>query len=131
MLLGVTQLQDEGFDVEYHRLPITDGQAPKSRDFDALAGNISRADPSSAFVFNCQVGGRAGVRGEGGGEEIQQERDAGREEVQKQGGRVDRRQRARQRGQCEAARERHDVEWSQSGTPRPMDCDVRSVISHA
>ncbi|CAI5507986.1 unnamed protein product [Closterium sp. Naga37s-1] len=49
-------LQREGFRVDYHRLPTTDGQPPKSRDFDALATTISSAGPHSAFVFNCQMG---------------------------------------------------------------------------
>ncbi|CAI5993545.1 unnamed protein product [Closterium sp. NIES-65] len=48
-------LQREGFRVDYHRLPTTDGQPPKSRDFDALATTISSAGPHAAFVFNCQV----------------------------------------------------------------------------
>ncbi|GJP69891.1 hypothetical protein CLOP_g893 [Closterium sp. NIES-67] len=49
-------LQEEGFRVDYHRLPTTDGQPPKSRDFDALATTISSAGPHAAFVFNCQMG---------------------------------------------------------------------------
>ncbi|CAI5457453.1 unnamed protein product [Closterium sp. Yama58-4] len=49
-------LQREGFRVDYHRLPTTDGEPPKSRDFDALATSISSAGPHAAFVFNCQMG---------------------------------------------------------------------------
>eukprot|EP00271_Cylindrocystis_brebissonii_P022366 TRINITY_DN8584_c2_g1_i1.p1 TRINITY_DN8584_c2_g1~~TRINITY_DN8584_c2_g1_i1.p1 ORF type:complete len:1580 (+),score=309.80 TRINITY_DN8584_c2_g1_i1:485-5224(+) len=49
-------LQAEGYDVEYARVPITDGKAPKSRDFDALAQRIAAAGPGCAFVFNCQMG---------------------------------------------------------------------------
>eukprot|EP00897_Mesotaenium_endlicherianum_P000190 jgi/Mesen1/10171/ME000076S09681 len=49
-------LQAEGYAVEYERVPITDGKAPKSRDFDALAQNIAAAGPSAALVFNCQMG---------------------------------------------------------------------------
>lgn len=50
-----TELQAEGFKVEYARVPITDGKAPKSPDFDALARNIVQAGKDAALVFNCQV----------------------------------------------------------------------------
>lgn len=49
-------LQGEGYDVHYARLPMTDGKAPKSRDFDSLAQNIANAGPDTCFVFNCQMG---------------------------------------------------------------------------
>ena len=48
-------LEAEGFPVKYARVPITDGKAPKSSDFDTLAINISSAAKDTAFVFNCQV----------------------------------------------------------------------------
>ncbi|KAH9319094.1 hypothetical protein KI387_020863 [Taxus chinensis] len=49
-------LELEGFPIEYARVPITDGKAPKSSDFDALAMKISSASKNTAFVFNCQMG---------------------------------------------------------------------------
>lgn len=48
-------LQSEGFPITYARVPITDGKAPKSSDFDTLAANIASASSNTAFVFNCQV----------------------------------------------------------------------------
>ncbi|KAL6968755.1 hypothetical protein U1Q18_034548, partial [Sarracenia purpurea var. burkii] len=49
-------LESEGFPVKYARVPITDGKAPKSSDFDTLAINIASASKDTAFVFNCQMG---------------------------------------------------------------------------
>lgn len=48
-------LEAEGFPISYARVPITDGKAPKSSDFDTLAVNIASASKDTAFVFNCQV----------------------------------------------------------------------------
>ncbi|KAL4574619.1 hypothetical protein LXL04_021454 [Taraxacum kok-saghyz] len=49
-------LKADGFPIKYARVPITDGKAPKSSDFDTLALNISSAPKHTAFVFNCQMG---------------------------------------------------------------------------
>ncbi|GKU98379.1 hypothetical protein SLEP1_g11390 [Rubroshorea leprosula] len=49
-------LEDDGFPIKYARVPITDGKAPKSSDFDTLALNITSASKDAAFVFNCQMG---------------------------------------------------------------------------
>ncbi|XVE77374.1 hypothetical protein DITRI_Ditri13aG0057200 [Diplodiscus trichospermus] len=49
-------LEDDGFAIKYARVPITDGKAPKSSDFDQLAANIASASKDTAFVFNCQMG---------------------------------------------------------------------------
>lgn len=48
-------LEADGFPVKYARVPITDGKAPKSSDFDAISLNIASASKDTAFVFNCQV----------------------------------------------------------------------------
>lgn len=48
-------LEAEGLPVEYARVPITDGKAPKSSDFDTLAERVASAPRNTAFVFNCQV----------------------------------------------------------------------------
>lgn len=50
-----SSLEAEGFPIKYARLPITDGKAPKSSDFDKIAMNICSASKDAAFVFNCQV----------------------------------------------------------------------------
>nr|XP_043636887.1 paladin [Erigeron canadensis] len=49
-------LEADGFPIKYARVPITDGKAPKSSDFDTLALNVSSAPKDTAFVFNCQMG---------------------------------------------------------------------------
>ncbi|KAJ6956755.1 paladin isoform X2 [Populus alba x Populus x berolinensis] len=49
-------LDTDGFPIKYARVPITDGKAPKSSDFDTLAMNIASASKDTAFVFNCQMG---------------------------------------------------------------------------
>ncbi|KAK4486712.1 hypothetical protein RD792_006772 [Penstemon davidsonii] len=49
-------LEADGFPIKYARVPITDGKAPKSSDFDTLALNIVSASKDTAFVFNCQMG---------------------------------------------------------------------------
>lgn len=53
-------LEANGFPVKYARVPITDGKAPRSSDFDTLAINIASACKNTAFVFNCQVKLRIG-----------------------------------------------------------------------
>ncbi|XP_021769913.1 paladin-like isoform X2 [Chenopodium quinoa] len=49
-------LEAEGYPIMYARVPITDGKAPKSSDFDTLAKNVASASKDTAFVFNCQMG---------------------------------------------------------------------------
>lgn len=49
-------LEADGFPIKYARVPITDGKAPKSSDFDTMAFNIASATKNTAFVFNCQMG---------------------------------------------------------------------------
>lgn len=49
-------LEADGFPIKYARVPITDGKAPKSSDFDTLTSNIASASKDTAFVFNCQMG---------------------------------------------------------------------------
>lgn len=48
-------LEGDGFPIRYARVPITDGKAPKTSDFDTLAMNIASASKDTTFVFNCQV----------------------------------------------------------------------------
>ncbi|KAF7818056.1 paladin-like isoform X1 [Senna tora] len=49
-------LEADGFPIKYARVPITDGKAPKSSDFDTMAFNIASSPRDTAFVFNCQMG---------------------------------------------------------------------------
>ncbi|KAF8407388.1 hypothetical protein HHK36_006519 [Tetracentron sinense] len=49
-------LEAEGLPIKYARVPITDGKAPKSSDFDTVAMNIASASKDTDFVFNCQMG---------------------------------------------------------------------------
>lgn len=49
-------LEADGFPIKYARVPITDGKAPRSSDFDVLSFNIASASKDTAFVFNCQMG---------------------------------------------------------------------------
>ncbi|WOL11986.1 paladin [Canna indica] len=49
-------LESEGLAIKYARVPITDGKAPKSSDFDKIASNIASAPMDTSFVFNCQMG---------------------------------------------------------------------------
>ncbi|KAK7392157.1 hypothetical protein VNO78_20587 [Psophocarpus tetragonolobus] len=49
-------LEADGLPIKYARVPITDGKAPKSSDFDTVAFNIASAAKDTAFVFNCQMG---------------------------------------------------------------------------
>ncbi|KAK3197850.1 hypothetical protein Dsin_021265 [Dipteronia sinensis] len=48
-------LEDDGFPIKYVRVPVTDGKAPKSSDFNTLTVNIASVSKDTAFVFNCQV----------------------------------------------------------------------------
>uniref|UniRef100_A0ACD5X255 Uncharacterized protein n=1 Tax=Avena sativa TaxID=4498 RepID=A0ACD5X255_AVESA len=50
------RLDSEGLPIKYARVPITDGKAPKSSDFDTVAMNVATACEDSALVFNCQMG---------------------------------------------------------------------------
>lgn len=47
-----------GYDLVYHRVPVTSGEAPETSDFDALVRIV--CEPGNAenvcFVFNCQTG---------------------------------------------------------------------------
>ncbi|XP_078171859.1 metal ion-binding protein isoform X2 [Carex rostrata] len=49
-------LELAGLPVKYARVPITDGKAPKSSDFDTIALNVASAPKDAVLVFNCQMG---------------------------------------------------------------------------
>lgn len=46
----------EGFPLVFHRVPISDENAPEMKDFDEILRCLSSADASTAVVFNCQMG---------------------------------------------------------------------------
>ena len=47
---------ENGYDVVYLRVPVTDEKAPKSADFAVLASRAWNPPPGAALVFNCQMG---------------------------------------------------------------------------
>ena len=51
------RLKKEGYRVQYYRLPLTDGEAPKERIFDVFYHHVKDVPPSDALIFNCQMGG--------------------------------------------------------------------------
>ena len=50
-------LRAEGYRVNYCRVPLTDGTAPKPRDFDAFYASASSVGPADPLIFTCQLGG--------------------------------------------------------------------------
>ncbi|KAK9861491.1 hypothetical protein WJX84_004658 [Apatococcus fuscideae] len=49
-------LNEEGYSLEYLRVPVTDEKAPKERDFVVLQRRIWDKPPDTALIFNCQMG---------------------------------------------------------------------------
>jgi hypothetical protein len=50
------QMQREGFQVDYARIPVTDEKAPEPADFDALVARFKQAAPGTEMVMNCHAG---------------------------------------------------------------------------
>lgn len=50
------QLQTEGYNVEYKRLPVTDMKKPEDHDIDELVKFLKKQDPDSELIFNCHAG---------------------------------------------------------------------------
>lgn len=50
------ELVEDGYDVDYLRVPVTDEKAPKDRDFELLIQRCWEPPPGAALVFNCQMG---------------------------------------------------------------------------
>lgn len=50
------ELADDGYAVDYVRVPVTDEKAPKDADFAALLARAWRPPHGAALVFNCQMG---------------------------------------------------------------------------
>ncbi|KAJ3046238.1 hypothetical protein HDV00_000050 [Rhizophlyctis rosea] len=49
-------VQEEGFHVDYLRIPVTDEQAPIPDVFDQLVERMTRVAASTDIMFNCQMG---------------------------------------------------------------------------
>lgn len=48
---------DEGYDVQYFRVPITDEKVPELQDFDEIVARVKAKDSANVqLVFNCQMG---------------------------------------------------------------------------
>ena len=50
------EMRDNGFNVDYARVPITDEKRPQEEDFDALVDRVRAQGPDAQFVFNCHMG---------------------------------------------------------------------------
>ncbi|GAB4814185.1 hypothetical protein N2152v2_001231 [Parachlorella kessleri] len=50
-------LQAEGYRVQYVRVPLTHGVAPRPRDFDSFYSSAAAAGPNDALIYTCQLGG--------------------------------------------------------------------------
>ena len=49
-------LRQEGYKVDYARIPVTDEKSPELKDFDALVERLKSADPDAPLIFNCHAG---------------------------------------------------------------------------
>ncbi|MCA9793085.1 MAG: hypothetical protein KC910_14855 [Candidatus Eremiobacteraeota bacterium] len=52
----VTQLKSEGYQLDYHRVPVTDEHAPEAEDFDRLREIHDQCSLDSEFIVNCHGG---------------------------------------------------------------------------
>eukprot|EP00878_Enallax_costatus_P006221 GHUV01006524.1.p1 GENE.GHUV01006524.1~~GHUV01006524.1.p1 ORF type:complete len:1656 (+),score=579.22 GHUV01006524.1:267-5234(+) len=50
------ELIEDGYDIDYMRVPITDEKAPKDSDFELLIQRLWNVPLDAALVFNCQMG---------------------------------------------------------------------------
>jgi len=50
------RLKAAGYNVNYHRVPITDECSPEEKIFDQIAEILTHVQPREACVFNCQLG---------------------------------------------------------------------------
>lgn len=49
-------LRREGYRVDYNRVPLTDGAAPREAIFDTFYEGIRTAGDTNPIIFNCQMG---------------------------------------------------------------------------
>lgn len=50
------QMLAEGFQVEYHRVPVSDEKTPEYQDYDQLVSILKNVDPDTPRIFNCHAG---------------------------------------------------------------------------
>eukprot|EP00775_Hariotina_reticulata_P011247 gene11247-11396_t len=50
------ELSEDGYVVDYTRVPVTDEKAPKDSDFELLIQRLWNVPTDAALVFNCQMG---------------------------------------------------------------------------
>lgn len=51
-----TQLQSEGYKVDFARIPVTDEQAPEAEDLQALVDRVKDVEDGTTLIFNCHAG---------------------------------------------------------------------------
>jgi len=49
-------LKQEGYKVDYARIPVTDEKRPEEKDFDALVTRLKDVPDDAAMIFNCHAG---------------------------------------------------------------------------
>lgn len=47
---------EQGFNVKYHRIPVTRDQSPEDRYLDQYTAILAKTKPDSSLVFNCGIG---------------------------------------------------------------------------
>lgn len=52
----VDMLRQEGYRIDYARIPVTDEKSPEPQDFDALVARLKDVDPEAPQIFNCHAG---------------------------------------------------------------------------
>lgn len=49
-------LQDEGYKIDFARVPVTDEKTPEAKDLQAIVSRVTGADDDASFIFNCHAG---------------------------------------------------------------------------
>ncbi|MBM3464537.1 MAG: hypothetical protein FJX76_20775 [Armatimonadetes bacterium] len=49
-------LKQEGYKVDYKRIPVTDEKRPEEKDVDELVNRLKDVDPDAPMIFNCHAG---------------------------------------------------------------------------
>jgi len=50
------QFQEEGYQVDFARVPVTDEKTPENSDLQSLVERVSGAEEGAALIFNCHAG---------------------------------------------------------------------------
>ena len=51
-----SQMQDEGYQVDYARIPVSDEKTPEAQDLQALVNRVTSTKEGSSLIFNCHAG---------------------------------------------------------------------------